>query len=193
MRKYQLFLPNIIILLRFILTVPFMLILANQLVQDSPKVPALLYIFLVLIYLTDFLDGAVARDLKAESTLGSILDISFDSLFIFSSLIIFNFFGVLPVWFTMIVLVNLLTFLTTSRFLISINSENKRRVFVFDMTGRISAVIFYLIPAGACAAFSNPSNQSHFILNAALYSSVILACISMSGRLLSCFAPMGAR
>jgi len=92
-----------------------------------------------------------------ESALGSVWDILFDSLFIFSPLILFNFFRVLPVWFTMIVLVNFHMFLTTSRFLTCIKLESIRRIFVFDKAGRISAVIFYLIPADASAAFSIPS------------------------------------
>ncbi len=185
MKKCLRFLPNAITVLRIILTVLFMVILAGRLAQGSAGIPAGLYFIFGFICLSDFLDGAVARGLKAESGPGSILDILADSLFIFSSLIIFDFYGVMPVWFTAVVLADFLAFLMTSGFLLHIKPDKGRSYFVFDKAGRITAVIFYIIPAAACVAYAHPAWKS--LLNVMIYLSVFTAGVSMSGRCVSCF------
>lgn len=190
MKKSLGFLPNLITLVRFILTILFVDILAGRLIQGSVKMPAGLYILYALICLSDFFDGAAARGLKAESASGGILDVLADCLFIFSSLAVFNLFNVLPVWFTAVVLADLLVFLATSRFLMRMEPENLPRPFVFDMTGRIAAILFYLIPAAACAAYSHPGHSSRLALNAMLYLSVFLAGVSKVERSVSCLAAL---
>jgi CDP-diacylglycerol--glycerol-3-phosphate 3-phosphatidyltransferase len=188
MKKGLFFIPNSITILRFILTICFISILTGRLVQNSAIPPAALYILFVGICLSDLLDGAAARGLKAESVLGSILDISADSLFIFSSLITFNFFKVLPVWFTALVLADFLVFLMTSKLMLSMKPRNIQRILVFDMPGKIAAVLFYLIPIAAWIAFSHPARQSLLALNVLLYLSALLSGISMLRRLFLYFA-----
>jgi len=190
MKKRLFFLPNSITIFRFILTVLFMGILAGRLILGSIRLPAVLYILFVFICLSDFIDGAVARRLKAESVLGGILDISADCLFIFSSLVIFNLFRVLPVWFTAVVFVDFLVFLATSRFLIRMKRGFIWKPFVFDVVGRIAAVLFYLIPVAACMVYSHPGYESLFALNVVLLISAFLAGVSMSERCVSCFATL---
>lgn len=181
------FIPNSITILRLVLTAWFLWFLIGGLLQNLTVPPAAPYLLFAAICLSDLLDGAVARRLKAESVFGSILDVSADSLFIFSSLIVFNYFGVVPVWFTVFVLADFLIFLTTSKFLPHTNREGLRRVLVFDMPGRIAAVLFYLIPIAAWGSFSFSGRESLFAFNGLLYLSVLFAAISISERLFLCF------
>lgn len=190
MRKSLAFLPNGITILRFLLTGWFVWILADRLVQNSAGPFAAPYLLFAGICLTDLLDGAAARGFKAESALGSVLDVSADSLFILSSLILFNIFEVLPVWFTMFVLADFAAFLATSRLLIRMRRRNVRRVLVFDRPGKIAAVLFYFVPIAAWAAYSHPAGQSPFACRALLCVSAFLAGVSMSARLFSCFAAL---
>ncbi len=187
-------LPNLITAFRFILTFMFLWILAGRLIQnppgaDSGSMPAGLYTVFALICISDMLDGAAARGLKAESPLGSILDVLADGLFIFSSLITLNIFGLLPVWFTLAVLTDFMVFLATSRFLTGMKPGILRKSFVFDVTGRIAAVLFYLIPAASCFVYSYPAYNG--LLNLLLYITVFLAALSMAQRCISCFAARG--
>lgn len=179
-------LPNFLTGIRFILTTMFICLLARHLIQGSPRMPSGLYIIFIFICLSDFFDGAAARRLKAESALGGILDVLADCLFIFSSLAVLNFFRVLPLWFTAVVLVDFLVFLGTSHFLTQIKMPAPRKPFVFDMTGRIAAILFYSIPAAACAAYGHPTCIG--LLDAILCIAVFLAVISMAWRCASCFA-----
>ena len=180
-------LPNIITGARFALVAPFLWILAESLGYGSGFVSVWVYILFVLICLTDLLDGAAARGLNAQSALGAAMDITADGLFIFSSYVLFNIYGVLPVWFTVFVAVDYLVFICTSKILIYTKRESGRKSFVFDAAGRVSAVLFYLMPAAACLAWGNPGFLSIFVLNALLYASVVLACIAISKRCLLCF------
>lgn len=190
MKKALLFLPNIITVFRIILTFLFAEMLISGLVRNTTKMPTVIYAVFIFICLSDFFDGIAARGLKAESTIGGILDISADSLFIFSSLVIFNIFRVLPVWFTVVVLVDFMQFLATSRFLVRTKRRDIRRFFVFDMTGRIAAILFYFIPFASCMVYCHPGYEGLLVLNALLYMAVFLACISMLGRCMSCFAAL---
>ncbi len=184
MKKCLHFLPNTITVLRIILTAAFIAILAEKLTQGFTVMPVRLYVIFVLICFSDFLDGAAARGFKAESVLGSILDIIADSLFIFSSLIILDIYRVMPVWFTAVVLADFLAFLVTSGFLARKKPVCAGRVFVFDKAGRIGAVIFYLIPAAACLAHAYPGCM--YLLNGMIYLSVFLAGVSKLERFVSC-------
>ena len=187
MKRALFFIPNGITILRSILSVWFILILADRLFQNSAILTVELYILFAGICLTDLLDGAVARGLKAESALGSILDVSADSLFIFSSSIVFDFLRVLPVWFTVLVLADFLVFLTTSKILNRMKYKCIQHVLIFDMPGKIAAILFYFIPIASLVTYDYPAYQSLVALNVLLYLSVFLSVISMSERLLLCF------
>ncbi len=189
MKKYLGFLPNTITILRVILTVLFLGILVDRLIQGL-RIPAGIYVIYAFICLSDVLDGAAARGLKAESAIGGVLDVAADCLFIFSSLFIFNLFKILPVWFTAVAAANFLVFLVTSRFLIRMKPEIIRRPFVFDIAGRIAAVIFYIVPFAACVIYNHPGGESLLALSILLYVSAFLAVVSMAGRCISCFAAL---
>ena len=187
MRKILIFLPDLMTVFRIVLTALFLAMLYSRLSQGTESLPAALYAVFALICLSDFFDGAAARRLKAETVLGSVLDIAADSLFIFSSLIVFNVFRVVPVWFTAVVFADFLLFLVTSKRISRPQTDFRQKPFVFDKAGRISAVLYYLIPAAACAAYSSPGSKCLWALfHAMLYLSAFLSGISVLGRFASC-------
>ena len=162
----------------------------RRLIRNSAAPSAALYLLFGGICLSDLLDGAAARGLNAESALGGVLDVSADGLFIFSSLILFNLFHVLPVWFTALVLADFLVFLTTSRFLIRIKRKSGPRVLIFDVPGRMAAVLFYFTPIAAWTTFSHPARQILPAFHAPHYLSAHLSAVSMSERLFLCGATL---
>ncbi len=67
-----------------------------------------------LICVTDFIDGKIARKIKAESLLGSFLDVTADFIFIISSLALLNLNNRIPIWFTVLTLIKFIEFFVTS-------------------------------------------------------------------------------
>ena len=178
-------LPNAITILRVILTLIFIIILTDGLLGNHLKLPAGLYIIFAFICLSDYVDGVIARVLKAESALGGILDVLADSTFIFSSLVVFIVFGVLPLWYGAVVFIDFFVFLSTSWILARTKIKSIRSFFVFDIVGRLAAGIFYFIPLAACLVYNHPGLNNVFIV--LLYGSALLAAISMTGRCILCF------
>ena len=72
----------------------------------SGKAPSLVIwcrIVLMVMLLSDFLDGFLARRRREVTVLGSLLDPLADKLFVTASFILLTIFDLLPVWLTMIV------------------------------------------------------------------------------------------
>lgn len=130
MKKYLAVLPNLLTMLRFLLSVQFIWILAELLQHGSTHVSASPFILLFFIYLTDLLDGRLARAFKAMSNIGSILDVSADCFFIAISMIFFNFYNLLPVWYTLVVILDFGGFLLTFK-IIGAHGAYKEKHFCF--------------------------------------------------------------
>ncbi|SHH87092.1 CDP-diacylglycerol--glycerol-3-phosphate 3-phosphatidyltransferase [Sporobacter termitidis DSM 10068] len=171
------YLPNAITVLRVLLTAALLFPLTGLLAGDRAEMPPGLYLLFGLIYLSDVLDGAAARGLKAQSAAGAVLDISADGLFIFSTLSVLIVFRVLPVWYGVFVLADFLFFLLTSGY---IKRATPAAVFVFDLPGKIAAVVFYLIPALAFFAYSHAPYLP--FLRLLPYISVVPAAVSAVRR-----------
>jgi phosphatidylglycerophosphate synthase len=63
--------------------------------------------FLMVVFLTDLLDGLLARALHQQSRLGRIIDAAGDYLLIFTVTILYGVFGLVPWWLVALVLVRL--------------------------------------------------------------------------------------
>jgi Phosphatidylglycerophosphate synthase len=184
MKKYLAVLPNLLTILRFLLSVQFLWMLAELFQHGGTHVSVLPFILLFFIYLTDFLDGRLARALKAESSVGSILDVSADGFFIASSLIFFNFYNLLPVWFTLVVILDFCGFLLTSK-LLAHTGRAKKSMLVFDKIGRVAAVLFHSIPVLTCIALIDHHLTPYLLL--LLYLSTVLALLSFIARCAACY------
>jgi cardiolipin synthase len=90
-------LPNLITVIRIVL-IPFFI--AFLLYHDYEYA---LYIF-VFAGFSDTLDGYLARKLKSFTEIGKLLDPIADKFLLTASFVVFTYLGMIPLWFTVIVL-----------------------------------------------------------------------------------------
>lgn len=134
-------LPNVLSSIRFPLGGIFAVMLISRLAGGTIPWWWLVICF-ILIALSDLLDGWIARNFDCQSNAGAILDVASDSFYIFLSLAVLNIYNIIPIWFTVIVILKLADFILSSR----IFSAGKKGYFIFDFLGRFTAVGFYLLP-----------------------------------------------
>lgn len=104
-------LPNSISLVR-ILLIPIILILMlvnwdQAIVSGSYQLQVawlLAGIFFIVAVLSDYLDGYLARKLKQVTTFGKFFDSIADKLLTNSVLIVMSYFGIVPIWMTLILI-----------------------------------------------------------------------------------------
>lgn len=171
-------LPNLITLLRVILTCIINIHILNQ--HGGILVPGV--IFLVILY-TDFLDGKIARLLGGTTKFGAVFDVLADFFFIVTIYIVLHNFDILPLWFLIIILFKFLEFLLTS-FLFKKISRIKT-IFIFDVLGRFVAGLFYIIPITAYILFSISKPIYFVTIDVLIYSTTVLAIFSTINRLWS--------
>ena len=162
-------LPNVLSALRFPLGGAFAYLLAIRSAGKTIPVWSLLICFMA-IALSDLMDGWISRKFDCQSDIGAILDVSADSFFILLALIVSNYYGFVPIWFTIIVILKLVDFILSSL----IFSTGEKRHFIFDFLGRFTAVGFYLLPI-LVGIFP----QSGIIKAATLFLAITAMCSSM--------------
>lgn len=64
--------------------------------------------YVVFVFLTDLLDGYLARRLNQVTLIGKYLDSSTDYFLLFCIALVFLFFGLLPLWFFVLIIIRLL-------------------------------------------------------------------------------------
>lgn len=175
--KHFKIIPNIITITRFILTIIFIILCLNT------KLYLYILLTFILICISDITDGKIARHFNCSTKLGSVLDVLMDALFIFSSLSILCFKEhIVPLWFILVVLINFLTFIITS----SITKKlyiNTKNFFVFDLIGRISSILFYIIPGITyCIIFFN--SDLKILIESIIALNTVLALITCISRII---------
>jgi CDP-diacylglycerol--glycerol-3-phosphate 3-phosphatidyltransferase len=171
--------PNILTLLRIILTIYFNFYIINNF--GSILIPI---VCCSIILLTDFFDGKIARTCGSASNTGAVLDVTADLLYIILSYIVIYNFHIVPLWFLFIIIFNFTEFIVTSYF-INRNS-NKEIIIVFDYLGRLAAVIFYIVPIVAYLSFQLLQEEYMIITNFLMYTAVLFVSISFLYRLWRC-------
>lgn len=171
--KYFKMLPNILTIARLFLTILFIILCLNT------EMYLTIILDFLLICVSDIVDGKIARYFNAVTLLGSILDVFADSFFIFSSLSILCYKEkIVPVYFILLVFINLLVFIITSFRKKNLSSKSEI-FFVFDLVGRVSAVLFYTIPGIAyviiCLNINTKIMQYLIWINSVL---ALIACVS---------------
>ncbi len=89
--------PNIITMIRILLTPVFVIYLINDQLLNGLTV-------LVICGISDGLDGFIARVFKQKSVLGSYLDPLADKIILISAFITLGIIGFLPAWLTVVVI-----------------------------------------------------------------------------------------
>lgn len=163
-------LPNILSIIRIAFSFIFACMLNLRLEGRTLPWWLLLSCFMVIV-LTDFLDGKIARAYNCKSSIGAVLDVSADSIYIFISLIVLNAYHIIPIWFTIIVILKLIDFIISSWLF----SSGKKGYFIFDFLGKFTVGGFYFIPVLA-GIFKNAYIMSIiivFLTLTAVYSSIL--------------------
>lgn len=162
-------LPNTLSIIRFPLGSIFAVMLVLRFSTETVPWWPLLICF-VMIALSDLLDGIAARNFHCQSKVGAVLDVSADSFFILLSLVVLNFYKVIPIWFTVTVILKLDDFIISSW----VFSGGEKGHFVFDLLGRSTAVGFYLMPI-----FAGVFPHAFMLKVAALFLALTAVCSSM--------------
>lgn len=178
--------PNIITISRIFMAFGIFVLILNGLERGYREDKVLIIIVFLLVYLTDYIDGKIARFYRLTTKMGSVLDVLADFLFILFSSTALIMKSIMPAWFVLVIILKLTEFIITSAVM---KIENKSsRMFVFDFLGRLAAIMFYLIPMIACIcnmylkAIVNPVT---FILTIATTAICILSAF---GRVLNCIS-----
>lgn len=171
--------PNVLTGLRIVLTFIYLLFLDNlNLYSNNRLYFASAGIVFFLICVTDFIDGKIARKIKAEYLLGSFLDVTADFIFIISSLALLNLNNRIPIWVTVIILIKFIEFLVTS-YIIKKYYNVSNNFFQFDYFGRAAAISFFLIPGMVLLTYIG---LDIIYINILIFITLILVIISFSVR-----------
>ncbi|AGK95539.1 CDP-alcohol phosphatidyltransferase family protein [Clostridium pasteurianum] len=180
-------LPNIITLSRILLTYVFLL-LQNKQYHDIKNRETFLCLSIVFlcICITDLIDGKIARFLNSKSFIGSLLDVAADAAFIFSSFIFLNIHGIIPFWFTIVILSKFVEFIITSYVWKKLNNKTSE-LFISDPIGKLTAVLFYIIPGIVGILFYKFQNNLLLATNTLIFIATTLSVISSCIRCSNCF------
>ncbi|ADZ21075.1 CDP-diacylglycerol--glycerol-3-phosphate 3-phosphatidyltransferase [Clostridium acetobutylicum] len=171
-------LSNALTLLRVMLT----LFLNYYTINYFSKVliPVVLTFF---IFLTDILDGKLARLFKITSPLGAFFDVVADLFYIVLSYIVLLSFNLLPIWFLIVIILKFVEFVITSFFLRDISKE---MIFFSDLLGRIIVIIFYVLPIATYISVMFSQFLYLFIIHIFLYIICFMAFVSSALRIKRC-------
>ena len=97
----------------------------------------------VFIYLSDFMDGKLARYLQAVSPIGGKADIAADLFYMLSQMGILAYYGYMSGIMICVVLLEFVVFVSTS--LDHSKSTHTKEIW-FDKIGRMTAVYYYIMP-----------------------------------------------
>lgn len=98
----------------------------------------------ILICLSDFFDGRMARKFGVTSIMGGRFDLFADSFFVIGATGLCVILKLLPVWYFILVVYKLVEFIGTSRFLQ--RKKQSDTELCSDPFGRFAAALFFIVP-----------------------------------------------
>lgn len=160
--------------------IPITIMFNFSLFYEKNKLLICSLLFLI-IALTDFFDGKLARHYKVTSKFGSILDVGTDFFFIFTASYLLYTRGLLPVGIVIVIVVKFAEFCFTS-YLINKKSNIDKTLF-FDKTGRFVAIILYSLPLFSLVLDSClPRSLLHQVIYCTILLTVCLSVVSIYNR-----------
>jgi CDP-diacylglycerol--glycerol-3-phosphate 3-phosphatidyltransferase len=172
-------LPNLITLLRPVLTVPIIVSILND--GDSVPVPLILS---MIVFASDYMDGKIARRINGITRFGAVFDITADLIYIAATYGILVYLNIAPFWFLIVILLKFLEFIVTSR--IIKKYSNSKSLFVFDFAGRITALMFYGAPLVIFLSYNLSMPIYRLIDSVILYLILITMIVSTVYRVWRC-------
>lgn len=161
--------PNLITILRIVLTIAIIYICCDG---TSKSLFSLILSITVIIFFTDILDGKLARKLHSETKSGEIMDVLADMGYIFSMSVIMGRSNIIPTYFLILVCTEFIAFIITSRYI-----RNESRYLIFDVAGRILAVIYYVTPIFMYICFFKYTNLHIFLYK---YGFILLVLFTLA-------------
>lgn len=178
--------PNGMTIARIIMTIAFDFLILKEFLYGQDYNVALMGLF-IMICVSDFFDGKIARRLGAATVIGAKLDVLADLFYIVSSYAALISAHVLPLWYLVFVCIKFLEFVATSNF-IKLFKTSLEHPFIFDRIGRTVSAIFFLIPGIVCISNLLNSSNITYLVSILLYSTFLAGVYSSYERIKSCFA-----
>jgi CDP-diacylglycerol--glycerol-3-phosphate 3-phosphatidyltransferase len=132
------------------------------------------------------LDGYLARKLNCTTIIGAKLDIISDAFYSISSLVLFAYFNIIPIWFPIIMVIKLIEFIITSKIM-----KNKYRTnahIVFDKMGKMAVNIVMLMPG--IFVFRSIITNYKITMNIVVYVVTALLIMSFFSRMVRVLKPV---
>ena len=147
--RFELTIPNILTTIRF-MAIPVLAYLIHA--GDAYNMTA--FILFLAIWLTDMLDGYIARRFDQVSAFGKLFDPLVDKLFQFTTAVMMFIVGRLPLWVPLFILIKELMMIFGSALLF----RRKKTVVFAEWYGKVSTVLF--VAAFASLFFLPRDHQS---------------------------------
>lgn len=139
-----------------------------------------------IVFLTDFLDGRLARQYNVVTRAGAVFDVAADVFFVITSFAVLIRNNILPFWILIVAIVKFAEFWISSSVSVK-KSKTITGIFMFDSLGKAAALLLYALSAvGIIAYFLLPEKTAAaFIL---CYCSLVtlMAAVSSVNRVYLC-------
>ena len=166
--KIKLLLPNVISITRVLLTICLNIILWKSF-HDMIRI----ILINIMIYISDFSDGKLAKWLNAESKTGELFDSIAHIFYIVTSYILLISYNLISIYLLIMIIAEYAVFIITSH-LVTNNTDNK---LIFDGFGRILAGGFYIYPLLVYILFLNLSYDYFNMISLILQLILIIGTI----------------
>lgn len=131
---------NCLTLIRILLLPVYLLFLLSGLLGQDTKHLFISFFLYLILGLTDFLDGILARKLKHTTDRGEIMDVLSDYFLLSVSYTLFVVTDIAPLWMLLIIIWKFLLFLFPSMVI----KSQKSFILVHDWPGETGAVLYFL-------------------------------------------------
>lgn len=176
-------LVNLITLLRLPLTLVF-LFLSKIFIVESKYIFGFYAVMVsFLIFISDYIDGKLARKHNCVTSLGQSLDVYMDFVFILSSLILFNMYQIIPAYFTFVIVYKFFEFIIFSKYLNRKTVSIKDGKYYFDKLGGFISVIYYIIPTLQLILMLMNVYKINLIMNCVLLITTLFTFIASINKL----------
>lgn len=161
--------PNLLSIFRLLLIIPLIYVFQNII---NPITRNFYLIVIILIaFLSDILDGYIARKYNKISEFGKIIDPLADKIVVSTIIIFFWILNLVPTFYFVIILLRDLLILIGSYYL----NKKTKKVLMSDIIGKITVFTIGLF----FISILTFHNKNHFIQNILLYLSTIMCFVSL--------------
>lgn len=136
---------NLITFLRFICVIILLFDFKNIMSENPPLIHIIIAAILFLVIcLSDFLDGRIARRLGITSDFGASFDVFTDVFYVLSTTIILSIIGKLPIWCPVLIIEKTANYYITSALIQK--KQGDKFAFIRDPIGKVVSASYFFIP-----------------------------------------------